>query len=605
MQQEVNIEALVNNNPLTKLSSDYNSEIIKTIKESFKEEDQRLFVANYFCYLNYDSRKDFVIELRSVWKWLGYTRTGDCKVVLVKNFEENKDYKIEFFASEVSVAKTKSQQDHEKEEEEIYFPEISGEIKNENFAPEISGAGQKEEIYFSEISEKLKKEKAAPETSGAKTETRGGHNKEKILLTVNCFKKLCLVSRTDKAKKIHDYYIELEDVVNQFVSKQTKDLETKLLINSKKLTDITKESHKTIIKSFKNKNVTYVIRIAPYLYKYGFTEDMERRLAEHRSEFGHDIVLVFIYETVYNKDFETMIKTRFGDYATKRKFKKRLQTELIQLDDSLTYEEFERQLNEMKEEVGADSTAKVLNENTELKARLQNIATPDVTQNYELRETIYNLKEEIYELKLENQDLKHKMSMEEHPLRLENQILKAKIAELESKSKTSDVEIRKIELREKELEKRNDVAKMRKKSTEREVINGIEMKFCSGIVCGAEGGKWLELSEFGKASQTKDGYKGDCKVCRNTIECMRNNKQDNKMSEEELAKSKERRSMKLRAEVIDGKKTCIKCNESLDLSDFSRAGGKYVTGEDKYRSECKGCYSKYRTDKNKLEKESR
>ena len=56
--------------------------------------------------------------------------------------------------------------------------------------------------------------------NGAKEETRGGHNKERILMNVNTFKKLCLKSNTKKADRIYDYYIKLESL--QFETLQEK-----------------------------------------------------------------------------------------------------------------------------------------------------------------------------------------------------------------------------------------------------------------------------------------------------------------------------------------------------------------------------------------------
>ena len=97
MTEQLDIVALVNNNPLTKLSNDYGSKIIQKIQERFNSEDQQMFVANFYCYLNYNSKTDFVINLDRIWKWLGYSRVDHCKTVLLKNFEENIDYKVEIY----------------------------------------------------------------------------------------------------------------------------------------------------------------------------------------------------------------------------------------------------------------------------------------------------------------------------------------------------------------------------------------------------------------------------------------------------------------------------------------------------------------------------
>ena len=62
----VDIIALLKNHPLNQLSRD-----------------------------NYNTRKEFVVELDKNWKWVGFGRKGDAKSLLVNNFIENVDYKIE------------------------------------------------------------------------------------------------------------------------------------------------------------------------------------------------------------------------------------------------------------------------------------------------------------------------------------------------------------------------------------------------------------------------------------------------------------------------------------------------------------------------------
>lgn len=49
-----------------------------------------------------------------------------------------------------------------------------------------------------------------------KRKKRGGHNKEQIYLTVNCFKKVCLKTKSRMADKIINYYIALENLVIEY-----------------------------------------------------------------------------------------------------------------------------------------------------------------------------------------------------------------------------------------------------------------------------------------------------------------------------------------------------------------------------------------------------
>ena len=48
------------------------------------------------------------------------------------------------------------------------------------------------------------------------TNKHGGHNKEIILITEDCFKSMCMRSKTQNAEKIRYYYITLEKLVETY-----------------------------------------------------------------------------------------------------------------------------------------------------------------------------------------------------------------------------------------------------------------------------------------------------------------------------------------------------------------------------------------------------
>jgi len=68
---------------------------------------------------------------------------------------------------------------------------------------------------------------SAPPTGGTKT-GRGGHNKTTILMTVKTFKKLCLKADTKKADQIHDYYVNLEEIIHQVINEESNELKAQL-----------------------------------------------------------------------------------------------------------------------------------------------------------------------------------------------------------------------------------------------------------------------------------------------------------------------------------------------------------------------------------------
>lgn len=82
------------------------------IKEKFNEEQQKIFVSSFYCYLNYDKNKDFVVDLDNVWKWLGFNQKYNALRVLEKNFILDKDYIN--FAPQVRGAKNESNINNEK-----------------------------------------------------------------------------------------------------------------------------------------------------------------------------------------------------------------------------------------------------------------------------------------------------------------------------------------------------------------------------------------------------------------------------------------------------------------------------------------------------------
>jgi uncharacterized Zn-finger protein len=107
------------------------------IKQLFTEEEQLLFSVSFQGYLKFNPEIDFVINFDQIWGWIGYSKKENAKRALLKAecLEENKDYKIEILLL--------------RNEENLFV--ISGENSRPN---------------------------------------------ETILLTINCFKKFCMMAGT-------------------------------------------------------------------------------------------------------------------------------------------------------------------------------------------------------------------------------------------------------------------------------------------------------------------------------------------------------------------------------------------------------------------------
>lgn len=75
---------------------------VEKLKETFTEQEQKWYVANFYMYLNYNSVTDFPINLENVWKLLGFANKGNAKRLLENNFVKDEDYKSSLLPKEKS-----------------------------------------------------------------------------------------------------------------------------------------------------------------------------------------------------------------------------------------------------------------------------------------------------------------------------------------------------------------------------------------------------------------------------------------------------------------------------------------------------------------------
>jgi hypothetical protein len=232
----LNIEQLIEKNSITRLSKNYENKLINKIKDTFSESNQKLFLASFYCFLNYDSDRDFIIEFDKVWKWLGFTRKDNAKRVLEKHFVLDIDYKIVLLQVE--------------------------EHKNGDF------------IFLNLEENKYKKE-----TRGRKEET--------IMLTVNTFKKFCLKAGTKKADEVHDYYIKLEQLLQETVNEESDELRLQLMYKENEIEKLNTMLHKRYEPKVitEEKFIVYLLLAhinGRTIYIIGKTADINKRYRSYR-----------------------------------------------------------------------------------------------------------------------------------------------------------------------------------------------------------------------------------------------------------------------------------------------------------------------------------
>ena len=273
----LNIVELIEKNPIIKLSQKYNNLLLAKLQENFNTFEQQLFVASFYCYLNYDKNTDFVVDLDHVWKWLGFSQKAHVKPMVESNFKLDVDYKI-----------------------------VTSSETDEDLLPH------------------------SPNKSGSdKPKKHGGHNKQTIKLTIRCFKLLCLKAQTKKAGEIHEYYLRLEELLHQILDTETSELraqleQTNAQLNQATITlnqatiTLTQEKkraiEKTLISQFSvNTECIYFGTIDntnadnEKLIKFGHTNNLATRVADHHKKYTNFILAAAF--RVHNKvEIENYIK---------------------------------------------------------------------------------------------------------------------------------------------------------------------------------------------------------------------------------------------------------------------------------------------------------
>ena len=279
-----NIVDLITNNPITKLTETHNNNLLNKVKNTFNESEQQLFIASFYSYLNYHKTDDYIVDLDNIWKWLGFTNKANAKKLLLQYFLQDKDYKISLDAS---------------------IKQKVIEINNkQNFTPQPGGAKKK-----------------------------GGQNIQKFYLNVKTFKSLCLKAGTKKADEIHEYYIKLEELIQEVLEEEASEMKNKLLIKENELNekenlisqkdniiknanqDKFKTIEKTLVSQFPvNNECIYFGTIdntndkREQLIKFGHSNNLPLRVQDHHKTYTN-FILRDAFKVHNRQEIENAIKS--------------------------------------------------------------------------------------------------------------------------------------------------------------------------------------------------------------------------------------------------------------------------------------------------------
>ena len=370
--QTLDIIDLIEKNPITKLSNTYNNKLLLKIKQNFNEEEQKIFITSFYCYLNYNQKNDFIIDLDNVWKWLNFTNKSNAKKLLLKYFIINIDYIL-------------------------------------------------------------------LDTSIKQTVLQGGHNKETFLLTMNTFKLFCIKANTEKATKIHQYYVKLEETLYEIIEEESNDLKLQLklqleqknneleLLEEKKnkeyqnklINEKILEREKILLKEYATiGSIIYIIKIktfenGQYIIKLGESrKGVINRYNEHKSKY-EQCLLLDCFSVQKSKDFESFLHNheqirgnRFNNLENHEK-----ELELFLIGKNLSYQILLNIIDNNIKYFNYTDVNKLELEIEALKFMLENKETNnDYSLIQDLFENVKNLSSKIDNLENINKEILYKLN---------------------------------------------------------------------------------------------------------------------------------------------------------------------------------------------------
>lgn len=127
---------------------------------------------------------------------------------------------------------------------------------------------------------------------------RGGSNNLQIMMTIDCFKRLCMRSKTKVSELVRSYFIELDDFITHY---------------SDQISDGIMNDIENVAKNAKNNpkdgpGYIYVIRVAKGLIKLGYAKDLLKRLSVYNTGRVDDVEMLYAFRTESRKQVEGCIK---------------------------------------------------------------------------------------------------------------------------------------------------------------------------------------------------------------------------------------------------------------------------------------------------------
>jgi phage anti-repressor protein/predicted GIY-YIG superfamily endonuclease len=146
---------------------------------------------------------------------------------------------------------------------------------------------------------------------------KGSNNIKTVLLTYECAKQLCMISKSEKATLIRKYYIELEKLIIKYKDEINDSINRQLGI---------KTQNNKIIKNNGDNALIYILKSENATYKIGNTTDIKKRMTQYNVGHLYELPIIFVFKTNRATEIEKCLKQNLERYQAKNK------TELYAID---------------------------------------------------------------------------------------------------------------------------------------------------------------------------------------------------------------------------------------------------------------------------------
>jgi phage anti-repressor protein/predicted GIY-YIG superfamily endonuclease len=129
------------------------------------------------------------------------------------------------------------------------------------------------------------------------------NNYKQVLITPDCFKRLCMLTRSKKGETVRSYFIDIENTLIKYRQQTLNGIKSdmKFIIQKRKP------------KYEPNTGYVYIIRVKNSyenkpVYKPGYTSNIDKRMATYQTGKIDDIDIVYLYKTDDIKAVEGCMK---------------------------------------------------------------------------------------------------------------------------------------------------------------------------------------------------------------------------------------------------------------------------------------------------------